>query len=168
MGISCKQLNAGGRTEVWDNLRLMFGSPGNQTKVIFMQEMKAQNIPNATIFRETRCKLPRAGIVMDKNFADCSGAILMTNFSSRDQAAVSLKLKFTPYKCLNVVFCSVYMPNEDQNQKTIKPNDIITPEHENLVRFCNQSSTHLLLGIDSNAHCVEWASKANKTEALLY
>lgn len=158
-----KQINAGNRTEVWTRIRQMFetSSKPNTTQVIFIQEIRQQEIANA-IMHKANCKSPRAGILMDKNFSSMSGATVIADFSNRDQVAVHVKLKISAREQIGVILCSLYLPHKDSNKKVIKAEDIVPRELENLVKYCNENKIHLLIGSDSNAHCSElWRSTSD-------
>lgn len=87
----------------------------------------------------------RAGILMDRNFAAMLGAIMISDFTSRDQVGVHVKIDAFTNKKIDVILCSLYLPHKDSDTTLIKADKMIKKELENLVTHCNEKKIHLLM-----------------------
>lgn len=96
---------------------------------------------------------PRAAIYLNNEFMTKSGAIQLTNFTSRDQVAVSLKVELAKGIFRNLIVCSLYVPSDVSTSK------MITDELIKLISYCKRTNSDLIIGSDCNSHHSNWGSK---------
>lgn len=156
MGISIRQLNAGKRDGALAAATCLVSS-STKPKVILLQEPFKAGLKYGKTFKAQTGQRQRAAIYVDENFASISGCHLLTEFTDRDQVAVSLKIEVTKDLTMNAILCSVYLPSDVSHRA------MLTDKLRNLIAYCQSSKTELLIGCDANAHNMGWGSR--KTNA---
>lgn len=152
-GINFLQLNAAKREAVWAHLARLLELGPRKPTVVLLQEQYKKNLPNGVTYShqtQTKGTRNRAAIFVAKDFADQTGCHLLTDFTDKDQTAISLKIKISDTETIPLIICSTYF------QGDVPSNCMIKPNLTRLVDYCNVNKIELLWGCDANAHSTDW------------
>lgn len=97
----------------------------------------------------------RAKVCVSNDFNAQAGCHLITEFTDRDQVAISFSLKLGQ-ESVKSIACSVYFPGAPENKGSV-----LTEKFKALVQHCTSNRIELIIGIDSNSHHTSWESNHN-------
>lgn len=162
-GIKVLQLNAGKRTEAFNEIAIQAGT--KEIDIALLQEPprligKTRDIGNGNTYcGDTIQEVARASIWISKNLDPDKNAFYIYDLSDRDTTVVELRMRQNKGSYKKIILCSIYMPLKDK-----EGNEIQNPAGNKLtkiVEYAQANNRDLLIGTDSNAHHNNWGDKNN-------